>query len=286
VPSSVRRIGTALPDREMQVYDHRMKQLVAVDWSKVDKPFDQVRAPLKQLGASAAAAAGDFLIPEYTPISDQGRAGSCVANASSDAFEILDGIAHGPAAVKQLSRLWLYFISRQYHGATKVDDGTYPRAALHQLQTVGTFEEKYFPYYDDPDHVTGADSIPELDCYMLASNNRINGFYHLDVNSPTFLDDVETAVRALHPVIFAIPVGQEYESYSGGGIILQPPVTTLGGHCNVITGVRYPNGQRTFWTRNSWTAQWGDQGHGLLSESYMSWATDAWVATTTVQAVR
>jgi hypothetical protein len=265
----------------MHIFDHRTQQLVAVDWSKVDKPFDQVREPLQQL---AGAAANDFMLPEVTPISDQGRAGSCVANGCSDAFELLQGFSG--ATVQQLSRRWLYFISRQYHGATKIDNGTYIRAALHQLQTIGTIEEKYFPYFDDPDHITGADSQPELDCYTMASNNRIDGFFRLDPSSPSFLDDVETSVRARHPVIYSIPVGKEFEAYSGGGVILQPPATSLGGHCNIIVGVSRATSVRAFWTRNSWSAFWGHNGYGLISEAYMLAATDSWVATKGLQVVR
>ncbi len=281
---AVRRIGAALPDREMQVYDHKTQQLVSVDWTKVDKPFEQVRTPLME--RASATAPGDYLMPEFTPISDQGRAGSCVANGCSDAFEILQGIDYGPGAVQQLSRRWLYYISRQYHGATKVDNGTYIRAALHQEQVIGTFEEKFFPYYDDPQHITGDLSMPELDCYTMASNNRLGGFYQLSPGGGSFLDDVELAVRANHPVIYSAQIGKEFEAYSGGGVILQPAASPIGGHCNIITGVRRIGGQRVFWTRNSWTAQWGDNGHALVSEDFMNVATDAWVATTTLKVIR
>lgn len=281
---AVRRIGAALPDREMKVYDHRTRQLVAVEWDKVDKPFDLVRAPL--LAKSTTVSTADYLIPEYTPISDQGQAGSCVANGCSDAFEILQGVQYGESRVEQLARRWLYYISRQYHGATKVDNGTYIRAALHQLQVIGTFEEKFFPYYDDARHITGDLSTPELDCYTMASNNRLNGFYRLDLDADSFCDDVEMAVRANHPVIYAAQIGKEFESYAGGGVILQPTESPVGGHCNIITGVRRINGQRVFWTRNSWSAAWGDNGHALVSEAFLKAATDAWVATTTLQVIR
>jgi hypothetical protein len=282
--SAVRRIGAALPDAEMQVYDHKLRQLVSVDWTKVDKPFEQIRPAM--LSLPTATLSGDYLMPEFTPISDQGHAGSCVANGCSDAFEILQGIDYGPDKVQQLSRRWLYYISRQYHGATKVDNGTFIRAALHQEQTIGTFEERFFPYYDDPQHITGDLSMPELDCYTMASNNRISGFYQLTPGSDSFLDDVELAVRANHPVIYATKIGKEFESYAGGGAILQPTASSLGGHCNIITGVRHIGGQRVFWTRNSWTAAWGDNGHALVSEDFMKGATDAWVATTTLKLIR
>lgn len=285
MPGAVRRIGAALPDRDMTVFDFKTRVHATKEWSKIDRPFDLIRTPMLQR-AGVTPASGDFSIPEYTPISDQGTAGTCVANGCCDAFEILDGIAHGPSHVQQLSRRWLYFISRHYHGAEKVDDGTFIRAALLQSQIVGTFEEKFFPYFDDAPHITGAQSVPELDLYMMASNNRLKGFYRLDPSSPTFLDDVELTVRALHPVIYSIQVGTEFEQYPGGNVILQPPATSLGGHCNIIVGVHYISGVRTWITRNSWSKLWGNQGHGFLSDTYMKTAEDPWVATTTLETIR
>lgn len=285
MPNSViGRIGGALPAHEMRHYDPRSKQLVAVDWEQLSQPFDKVRGALQQR-ASAVATPKDFAIPEYTPISQQGRAGTCVANGCSDALEILQGVEYGAQTVQQLSRRWLYYIARQYTGDTAVDNGAYIPAALLQLQNIGTFEEQYFPYFDDPEYIVGDKSRPALDNYTMASNNRISGYYELDVKSPTFLADVETAVRALHPVVYQMNVGPLLQGYQAGQI-LEPEPNPEGGHCQIITGVRYIAGVRRWWDRNSWGPDFGDNGHVLMSDACMSSATGAWVLTKGLQLVR
>lgn len=273
------RVGAALPDRDMRHYDPRTKQLVTPSW--VPRTFDEIREPLRQLAASS----GDFKIPEYTPISNQGNAGSCVANGCSDAFEILQGVQYGSTHVQQLARRWLYYIARQYTGDTDRDAGTYVSAALHQLQTVGTFEERFFPYTDDPDYIVGNKARPELDCYTMASNNRISGFYRLDPHSPSYLDDMESAIRALHPVIFGMKVGQEFQQYQAGQV-LGPTANPIGGHCTILVGVSYDGPTRRWIDRNSWSSAWGDAGHCLLSDACMLTANDVWVATTSLKSIR
>jgi hypothetical protein len=277
------RVGTVKPDADMMVWDHRYHAMIRKDWAALDQKFDQVRVAFEQ---KATASVGTTItIPELTPISNQGRAGSCVANGCSDAFEILDGL-EGTDTVEQLSRRWLYFVARQYTGDTRRDDGTYIRSALHQLKTIGTFEEKFFAYYDDPSHIVGDQSMPELDHYTMASNNRIKGFYRLEPTSPTFLQDLETAVRAYHPPIFGVEVGQPFVDYRGGGHVLNPPDAAIGRHCMIATGVRWVENVRSWLIRNSWSFGWGDGGHCWYSDDYMRTAQDVWVATKTLQAIR
>jgi|SRR5690606_24384266 len=49
----------------------------------------------------------EYIIPEYTPISNQKSIGSCVANSIADAFEIMSGLKD-PNNVKQFSRMFVY----------------------------------------------------------------------------------------------------------------------------------------------------------------------------------
>jgi C1A family cysteine protease len=248
--------------------------MVPVDWSKTGKPFEEIRYTMVQ---SMASGQGSHDIRELTPISDQGHAGSCVANGCSDMFEMLMGLdGH---AVVQLSRRWLYYVSRAYHGAQNVDKGTFIAAAMHQLQTLGTFEEKYFPYADDADHIVGAQSHPTLDCYTMATENRIQDFYWLDPASQSFLDDAEVAIRADHPAVLAVQVGQEWMDYRGEDRVFDAPAASVGGHCMIVSGVGYESGKRFWRLRNSWSSAWGDQGHGRISDSYLLSASEVCVGT-------
>lgn len=264
-----------LHDRDMTLFDHKNKIHKKVDWKLKDRPFERIRTTLKQK-ASTWEMWSEHIIPEFTPISDQLDIGSCVANAWIDTMEILDGL-DGTDVVEQLSRLWLYWLSRYLHGGTGADDGTYVRAAAHQLTKVGVVLEADFPY-------THENVFPKqvpTDLYTMASNNRLNGFYRLGSEGKQLADEIELAVRTNHPVVFSTIVSSDFTRYRGGGAVWQLPSTSVGRHAMIIVGVRYVNGQRQFLLRNSWGKDWGDSGHVWVAEEYItsSETQDLWVGT-------
>ncbi|HEY8097171.1 MAG TPA: C1 family peptidase [Methylobacter sp.] len=270
------RVGTYLPKQDLRKFDAKTRQFVPVDWSQMGKPFQAVRYTMVQ-AAAAPVGQQNYSIKELTPISNQGSAGSCVATGCTDMFEILMGLdGH---QVVQLSRRWLYYIARAYHGSQNIDNGTYISAAMHQLQTLGTFEEQYFPYYDDPDHIIGAESHPDLPCYTMASNNRIQDYYWLDPSSASFFADLELAIRADHPAVFGVQVGTELQEYDGSDKIFDAPAKSIGGHCMITVGVGYESGTRFWLVRNSWSELWGDKGHVRFSDAYVKSAGEICVGT-------
>jgi len=203
-----------------------------------------------------------------------------LANAWCDAMEILDGL-EGADKVEQLSRRFLYWTSRYLHGATDVDDGTYIRAAAHQLRKIGIFEEKWFEYSDQDDYILsgGKHASPAIDHYTMASNNRLDGFYRLTSEGEQFLKELELAIRANHPVVFGTAVSKAFTQYRGGGAIWTPPDDPVGKHAMIVTGVGYDDGRRWWLVRNSWSSAWGDDGHCKVTDEYALEFEDAWVGT-------
>ena len=92
----------------------------------------------------------EYVIPEYTPISQQGNAGTCGCNAWCDMLEMLRGLDMVKQGlipnVDQLSRLFLYWTCRCYLGEQKIDSGIYLRLGARQLQTIGVCPETVWPY--------------------------------------------------------------------------------------------------------------------------------------------
>lgn len=264
-----------LLDKDMTLFNHKTKTRKVVDWGYKDRKFNQIRGAFKQKTGSWELWS-KHVIPEFTPISNQLDIGSCVANAWCDMLEILDGL-EGTDAVEQLSRLFLYWLARYLHGDTDKDDGTFLRAAAHQLRKIGVVLERDFQY----NHTNVYPKQVELDLYTMASNNRINGFYRLESYGQQLGDEIELAVRTNHPVVFGTPVNEEFKRYRGGGQMFDRPANDVGRHAMIIVGVRYMNGERQFLLRNSWGKDWGDDGHVWVTENYIVWdeTKDMWVGT-------
>jgi len=261
-------------DKEMRVFDPKTKKFSSPDWKKLDRDFALIKSTLIRKAVSSEGF-DEHIIPEFTPISNQGSHGSCVANAWCDMLEILDGL-EGSDEVEQLSRAFLYWVSRYLHDATDVDGGTYLRASAHQLRKIGIVEERFYPY--ESKNIMRS---PELDLYMMASNNRLNSFYRISGDEEIRRHEIELAIRANHPVVFGTPVGKSFMQYRGEDVILMRPSTWEGRHAMIVVGIRYKDGRWQYRWRNSWGTGWGDNGHCWVDQDYMLWdeTEDLWVGT-------
>lgn len=248
------------------------------DYRPIEKPpptiqFDKVRSKLTGL----QGATSEHIIPEYTPISNQGRAGTCVANTMCDGLETLLGLEHGRGNVVQLSRRHLYWIARYTHGATGIDMGTHLHAAAWQMQEVGVMPEKYFPYSDKGKDLTVS---PPLESYSMASENRVKGHFRIVTHRQGRLDDCEQSIRSNHPVAFGTVVTDSFRKYKSG-VFHRPSDASKGSHAMLMVGVRHRDGRREFMWRNSWGTSFGINGYIWVDEDYVTWSAtrDLWMLT-------
>lgn len=259
-------------------FDRKTGQHVSVDWKAKDRDLSRIRTALQQKAGSWDPNI-DHIIPEFTPISDQGPVGSCVANAWCDMMEMLDGL-DGNDKVEQLSRLFLYWCARYYTGNTDSDSGTFLRSAATQLNKIGIIEEKYFPYQNVAQAVFKS---PELDLYTMASNNRLPGFYKPGSTNPIeLLNELELAIRANHPFVFGTSVSKKFQAYRGNEGIIGPPGDAdeiAGNHAMMCTGVGNDAGSRWWLWRNSWGSGWGNSGHVKVNDEYILECRDLWIGT-------
>ncbi len=239
--------------------------------STKDFSFAGIREGLNQLTANFN---DEYTIPEYTPVSSQGRLGSCVANSSVDGLEILMGIEN-PAGVVQLSRLFAYWYSRYAHGATDRDDGTYIRLCWDQIRKLGVCPEDLWPYDDNPDGDGSVFKSPPMKAIMTGNSNKVTSTYRIDTWGQERLDDFELAIRANHPVNFGTPVSKAFtllRDIAGDGFKRPNDNEIVGRHAMLLTGVRrVATGRRQFLVRNSWGYWWGLDGHAWLDESHLDW---------------
>lgn len=249
-------------------------------WVPYNK-FGTMRGSITKMALArmaAAPAANPYIISEKVPCFDQMSLGSCVANSTCGALEILQGVEG--VAIVPVSRLFVYWNARSYDHDTDKDQGTFIHNAFDSLMRFGICPESEWPYVE-----SAVFTQPPTSAYKIASDNEIplTNFYRIDSTGNERITDVETAIRANHPVVFGTQISQEYESYPGGNKIWDVPSSSAGGHAQCIVGVRR-NPDVQFLVRNSWGTGWGDPqypGHAWFTANYIAWdeTNDLWVPT-------
>lgn len=241
--------------------------------------FITKHAAFKAAAAPKAQDGTDYDIPNEPNAYDQGDMGSCVLNATTGALNMVLAVEGNPTTM--LSRLFLYYLCRYMMGTVDQDSGTFTHLAVDRVGKIGVPNENLWAYQDS--NLTIA---PPPECYPEASDNKANAWYQImdptAAGQPSRLDQLEASIRSNHPAIFGTPVGAAIQAYTSGQILSIPDVNTLiGGHSMVVSGVRYISGARVWRIRNSWSTDYGDNGHLLIDDSYMGWAqlNDIWVLT-------
>ncbi len=180
-------------------------------------------------------------------IYDQGREGSCVANACCQSHEIIQALQYGKENVVHLSAISLYKrIGRSPGSGAMVSDG------LKELSTRGALPldnaENREKYGDKVMPNTGFYTAYPADWENTASRLTL-----LETYVVRTVAGLKTALVLGHPVV----VGRE-------------------GHSIVLSRLMLRNGRLVAKYPNSWHERWGDNGFGYDSEAQIrksaSWA--------------
>jgi len=263
--NTITHVGGALRD----MYDSR------------DFLFDDIRShPVFAVGKFEKQEATEVIIPEFSPISNQGAAGTCVSQAACDMFELLHGAKHHTyRKTPQISRRFLNW-SITVPNNMAADGGAYPRDAFRSLRNNGVIDEKYMPYSDKTSVLA---QKPDLDLFTMASNNRINSFYRLNGSGDTLADRIVDCIICTHPVFFCMTVTNDFQRYRGGGHVwYDMSGQVAGGHAMLIVGFKYIEATKKylFLVRNSWSDRWGDDGYCWVGQDLITSETyDRWVGT-------
>lgn len=223
------------------------------------------------------------LRPGMPPVYDQGRIGSCTANALAAAVEF-DLVRQGLTDFVP-SRLFIYYNERAAEGTTADDSGAQLRDGLRSLATVGVCPETLWPYDDTP--ALGADgpfpdgslaaTRPPQACYDSALSWRAT-LYQSVVQETLQL---KACLAEGYPFVLGFSVYAGFESdavaATGTGQMPQSGEKQLGAHA--VVGVGYSDLLQRWILRNSWSARWGDGGYFTLPYAYLEdpdLASDFW----------
>ncbi len=224
-----------------------------------------------------------------SPIENQGRIGSCTANAGVALVEYFERRASGEHV--DASRLFLYKTTRnllKFEG----DTGAYLRSTMGALVLFGVPPEEYWPYTDSkPEY----DEEPSAFCYAYAQNYQALQYFRLDqpndLPRKKLLSRIKAMLMAGLPPMFGFSVFSSIAQASDDGKIPYPfqGDDRAGGHAIMAVGfndeveIKNENGSEeptvgAIKIRNSWGKGWGDKGYGWLPYEYVleGLAVDWW----------
>jgi C1A family cysteine protease len=216
-------------------------------------------------------------LPPYTDLRaqcpgvyNQGRLGSCTANAIAAAIEF-DRMKQGLQDFVP-SRLFIYYNERVIEGTVNFDFGAMLRDGIKSVASQGVCPEPEWPY----DILKFAEK-PSAKAYRDAEKDRAISYQSLiqDVNQ------MKGCLASGYPFIFGFTVYESFESHTvaetGHAPMPGPNERAEGGHA--VMAVGYDDVSQTFLVRNSWGTEWGIAGYFTLPYTYLiqpGLAKDLW----------
>lgn len=208
---------------------------------------------------AAPPAAVDLRPSESFPIYNQGRIGSCTANALAAAFHF-EQLRQGINGFSP-SRLFVYYNERVLEGKTSRDTGASLRDGIKVLHKLGVCDESMWPY-----EAWRMAQRPREECYKAAQANRCLKYARVEQN----LDALRACLAAGYPFVFGFQIFCDFivGDVSATGVMTIPPRGhSHGGHAVQACG--YDDERRVFIVRNSWGEDWGDRGHFYMPYDFI-----------------
>jgi C1A family cysteine protease len=195
-----------------------------------------------------------------SPVENQGRLGSCTANALVGMLEYLEIIHKIPFV--DLSRLFVYYNERVIEHTVNEDSGAMLRDGIKTLVKQGVCLEKNWPY-----KISKFTVKPTPYCYTEALDHQVLSYQRI-----LTVNEMRACLAAKFPFVFGFAVYESFESEAVAktGIVPMPKFSErlLGGHA--VLGVGYNNAKKQFIVRNSWGKEWGIQGYFMMPYEYLA----------------
>jgi C1A family cysteine protease len=245
------------------------------DYRDYTQQSSEVKRLFKAAGEAAKAPPTSVDLRQFcSPVEDQGRIGSCTANAVVGLVEYFERRTKGEYL--DASRRFLYKVTRKlYH--FEGDSGAYIRGTVRALRVFGVCPEEFWSY-DEAKY----DEEPPAFCYAFAQTYQAIKYYRIwDANPQNLLTQLKSSLAKGLPFAFGFTVYSSIWNPSvrttGDIPFPQPGERVDGGHA--IMAVGYDDSRNRFIIRNSWGTNWGQQGYGSLPYEYVDRgiADDFWV---------
>lgn len=209
------------------------------------------------------------------PIYNQGKLGSCTANAICGLYEF-DELFQSENENNELkfrpSRLFLYYNERDMEGNTGTDAGAEIRDGMKSINRIGVCSETEWPY-----DISTFTEKPSNECYESAKDHHTIKYRRLNHN----INQFKACISSGFPFVFGFQVFESFETKevaeTGDMVMPQDDEKVLGGHA--IMAVGYDDDKQVFIIQNSWGEEWGDKGYFYMPYEFIKnqeWCSDFW----------
>ncbi len=189
---------------------------------------------------------------------DQGKLGSCTANAIGGAIEF-DRLKQ---RLKDFtpSRLFIYYNERAMEGTIASDSGAAIRDGVKSVSKQGDCPEGDWPY-----DIARFATKPPPRCYTVARRHRTVSYQRIE----HVVSEMKGCLAEGYPFVFGISIYANFPMQTTSGAIPMPGNApgTNEGHAMMTVG--YDDAKRVFFVRNSWGTLWGKKGYGTIPYEYL-----------------
>ena len=224
-------------------------------------------APVELAGAPPSKA---DLRAHCPPVYDQGRLGSCTANAIAGAIEF-DRLKQKLSDFTP-SRLFIYYNERAIERTVNSDSGAQIRDGIKSVAQQGDCPESEWPYA-----IAKFKTKPPKTCYADALKYKVVLYQRVTRT----LSQLKGCLASGWPFVFGFTVYESFESAqvarTGHASLPRSGEAVIGGHAVVAVG--YDDAKQWFIIRNSWGSKWGINGYFTLPYAYLAdqnLASDFW----------
>lgn len=198
---------------------------------------------------------------QLPPVYNQGRLGSCSANAIAAAVEF-DLMKQKEARVFVPSRLFLYYNERALEGTVASDSGAQIRDGIKSVAKQGDCPENLWPY-----NITNFTVKPPQSCYRTASKYKAINYQRLVQDICQF----KGCLASGYPFVFGFAVFETFEGkeVAKTGIVSMPAPEEKAVGAHAVLAVGYDDSSQLFIVRNSWGNDWGMKGYFTIPYAYV-----------------
>lgn len=222
------------------------------------------------------------LKPDVYEVDNQLSVGSCTANATTSAIELL--LKQQKQNPQSLSRLFLYWNTRNVIEDRAGQEGAVLRSAVRSAKRQGVCYESEWPYIE-----SNKDVKPSAQSYQQVEhlNLKTTRYERVEINVLNYdreviLNNLKSVLSDGLPIIWAGVVGSKLYNLTGPWrehnytSAFSSDNTYIGGHAMLIIG--YDDSCQKFLVENSWGSSWGDGGFcGIPYNVIVDDAFEAWV---------